>query len=75
MKQLLNNINKTDIRNIIAVMYNLLALVFIYVLACKAVPAENKDLINVLGGSVFGGLCMIISFYFGSSKNDTNNNA
>jgi uncharacterized BrkB/YihY/UPF0761 family membrane protein len=70
MRQLLENINKTDIRNIIAVLYTLLVLVFIYVLAFKAVPPENKDLVNVLGGGVFSGVGVILGFYFGSSKND-----
>ena len=68
MKKFFENINKTDIRNIIAVLYTVLVLVFIYVLAFKAVPAENKDLVNVLGGGVFSGIGVILGFYFGSSK-------
>lgn len=70
MKQLFSNINKTEIRNIIAILYVSLVLLFIYVLAFRAVPAENKDLINVLGGVVIGGIGTILSFFFGSSKNE-----
>lgn len=70
MKRFFENINKTDIRNIIAVLYTLLVLIFIYVLAFKAVPDQNKDLVNVLGGGVFSGVGVILGFYFGSSKSD-----
>lgn len=70
MKKFLENINRTDVRNIIAILYTLLVLVFIYVLAFKAVPDQNKDLVNVLGGGVFSGVGVILGFYFGSSKTD-----
>ncbi|MBN8834574.1 MAG: hypothetical protein ABS68_00230 [Niastella sp. SCN 39-18] len=70
MKKFLENINRTDVRNIIAILYTLLVLVFIYVLAFKAVPDQNKDLVNVLGGGVFSGVGVILGFYFGSSKAD-----
>lgn len=71
MKKLLFNFSKTEIRNIIAVIYVVLVLLFIYVLAFKPVPAQNKDLINVLGGVVIGGVGTILSFFFGSSKNES----
>jgi hypothetical protein len=70
MKQFLQNIQSTDIRNIIAVLYTLLVLAYIYVLALVPVPAQNKDLVNVLAGGVFGGLPIVLGYYFGSSKND-----
>ena len=68
MKKLLSDIGKTEIRNIIALLYVTLVLLFIYVLAFRGVPAENKDLINVLGGVVIGGIGTILSFFFGSTK-------
>lgn len=68
MKKIFSDINKTEIRNIIAVLYVTLVLLFIYVLAFRGVPPENKDLINVLGGVVIGGVGTILSFFFGSSK-------
>ncbi len=76
MRKILTDISKTEIRNIIAILYVVLVLLFIYVLAFRPVPSENKDLINVLGGVVIGGVGTILSFFFGSSKNeaDKNNN-
>lgn len=64
-------IGRTEIRNIIAVLYITLVLIFIYVLGFHAVPPGNKDLINVLGGVVIGGVGTILSYYFGSSKSQT----
>ena len=48
----------------------LMVLVYIYVLVFKAVPTENKDLINVIGGNVIGGLGIVLGYYFGASKKD-----
>lgn len=74
MKRFFDNLGKTEIRNIIAIVYVVLVLAFIYVLAFKPVPIENKDLINVLGGVVIGGVSIILSFFFGSSKNEADAN-
>lgn len=71
MKQLFQNIGKAEIRNIIAIVYVVMVLGFIYLLAMKPVPMENKDLVNVLGGVVIGGVGVILSFFFGSSKSET----
>lgn len=70
MTEFLRKLNKTDIRNIIAVLYVTLVLVYIYVLVFKPVPLENKDLVNVIGGNVIGGLGIVLGFYFGASKSD-----
>jgi len=73
MKQFFQNIGKAEIRNIIAIVYVVMVLGFIYLIAVKAVPVENKDLVNVLGGVVIGGVGVILSYFFGSSKNETDN--
>lgn len=70
MTAFFKKISTTDIRNIVAVLYVLMILVYIYVLVFKAVPSENKDLINVIGGNVIGGLGIILGYYFGASKKD-----
>lgn len=70
MKKWFENLGKTDIRNIISVLYVSLVLLYIYVLAFKAVPSENRDLVNVLGGVVIGGVTIILGYYFGSSKSN-----
>lgn len=68
MKKLWLNLSSTDIRNILAVMYVSMVLCYIYVLVFKPVPPENKDLVNVIGGNVIGGLGIVLGYYFGSSK-------
>ena len=70
MKQFFLKIGKAEIRSIIAITYVVLVLLFIFLLAIKPVPVENKDLINVLGGVVIGGVGIILSYFFGSSKNE-----
>lgn len=71
MKKFWADLSKTEIRNIIAVVYVIMVLAYVYVLAFKPVPPQNKDLVNVLGGVVIGGVTIILSFYFGSSKNES----
>jgi hypothetical protein len=71
MKRVIWKVGRAEIRNIIAVVYITLVLLFIYVLAFRPVPEQNKDLINVLGGVVIGGVGTILSYFFGSSKNET----
>ena len=39
-----------------------------------AVPEQNKDLINILGGNIIAGLGLILGYYYGSSKSDTDKN-
>lgn len=74
MKRFFNTFGQTEIRNIIAVLYVGMVLCFIFLLAMRAVPVENKDLINVLGGVVIGGVGVILSYFFGSSKSETDKN-
>jgi hypothetical protein len=71
MTQLFRKIGTTDIRNILAVLYVTMVLVYIYVLVFKPVPPENKDLVNIIGGNVIGGLGIVLGYYFGASKKDT----
>lgn len=71
MKRFWISLGKGEIRNIIAVLYVSLVLGFIYVLAFKAVPEGNRDLVNVLGGVVIGGVGIILSYLYGTSKDQT----
>jgi hypothetical protein len=71
MKKLFDGINKTDIRNILAIITTLGCFILLYLLQVKAVPIENKDVLNIAVGFVFGGaLSGVMGFYFGSSKSD-----
>lgn len=71
MKKFFDNISKTEIRHAIAVIYVVMVLGYLYVLAYHPVPGENKDLVNVLGGVIIGGVGIILNFFFGSSKSET----
>lgn len=39
----------------------------IYLLIKIAVPADNKDILNIVVGSLIGAFSMVVSYYFGSS--------
>jgi hypothetical protein len=72
MTEFLRKINKTDIRNIIAVIGVIGSFVLLYFMIIKPIPAENKDTLNLSIGFVFGGLISgIAGYYFGSSKGET----
>lgn len=74
MKKFFDNIDKTDIRNIIAVITVLGCFVLLYILQIKAIPVENKDVINIAIGFVFGGLLSAVGgYYFGGSKSEIDN--
>ena len=71
---LLDRIGKTEIRNIIAVMAVIGCFTLLYLMIIKPIPIENKDVLNVAVGFVFGGLLGGVSgFFFGNSKNDSKN--
>lgn len=71
MKHFFFKIGKSEIRNIIAVMYIAVALPFIYLLATHSVPKGNEALLNVMGGYILSGVGIILSYFFGSSKNES----
>lgn len=70
MPEWLKRLTKADIRNSLAILYVVAILGYIYVLVYHAVPAENKDLVNIIGGNVIAGLSLVLGYYFGSAKND-----
>jgi hypothetical protein len=72
MKKFIENIGKNDIRNVLAVIIVVGCLILLYLLQIKAIPVENKDVLNVALGFVFGGLLSNVGgYYFGSSKNES----
>lgn len=68
MTEFFKKITRSDMRNILAVMYVLLVLLYIYLLVFKPVPHQNKDLVNIIGGNVIAGLGVVLGYYFGASK-------
>ncbi len=71
MKQVFLKIGRTEIRNIIAIIYTLGVFGFLFVLAFHTVSEKNNNLLNVLGGVIIGGQATILGWFFGSSKNES----
>lgn len=57
---------KVNIKNTISFSVLAFALFLLVGLFFLDIPAENKDLVNILLGSVVGWVSSIVSFYFGS---------
>lgn len=57
---------KVNIKNTISFSVLAFALFLLVGLFFLDIPAENKDLVNILLGSVVGWTSSIVSFYFGS---------
>ena len=55
-------------RTIIAFSITLMSFGFLYFLLYKKIPAENKDVVQITAGIVLGVLATVVSYYFGSSK-------
>jgi hypothetical protein len=72
MTEFFKKITKSDIRNILAIITVIGCFVLLYLLQIKAVPADNKDVLNIAVGFVFGGLLSGVGgYYFGASKSDS----
>lgn len=71
MPEWLKRLTKTDIRNSLAIIIVLGCFALMYVMQVKPIPAENKDVVNIVCGFVFGGaLAGVVGFYFGATKGD-----
>jgi hypothetical protein len=69
MKNFFQNIGKTEIRNILAVVITVGCFILLYLLQIKPIPAENQHVLDIAIGFVFGGaLAGVVGFYFGASK-------
>lgn len=71
MIEFFRKITTADIRNVLAVLIVVLAMGFVFMLLFKVVPPENKDIVNILGGGLMGGLSAVIGYYFGASKKES----
>jgi hypothetical protein len=70
MTELMKKITKQDIRNTLAVVIVALTFIFLFKLLTKAIPAENQNSVNTLGGLVFGAFGLVVSYFFGQSKSE-----
>ncbi len=72
MKKLFDKIGKAEITNLLGIIIVLGCFVLLYLLIITPIPAENKDVLNIAIGFVFGGaLAGVVGFFFGASKTRT----
>lgn len=71
MGEFWKKISKSDIRNVLAVIATVGCFILMYLMQVKAIPVENKDVVNIAVGFLFGGaLSSVFGFYFGASKTE-----
>lgn len=69
MREFFSRIGNSEIRNVLAVTTAAGCFVLLYLMLIKEIPVNNKDVLNVAIGFVFGsGLTGVYGYYFGSSK-------
>lgn len=70
MKEFFGKITSKDIRNIIAVIFVIGCFIMVYLFLIRQMPLSNKDVLLMSSGYLFGALQLVLSYYFGSSKNE-----
>ena len=76
MKKLFDNIGKSEIQNILAVIIIIGVFGLLFVLLFKPIPKENHDLMYMALGAVFSlGFGVVVGFYYGSSKSSATKDA
>ncbi len=57
-------------RHVIALLVIIGGFGFLYLLALRAAPPENKDIIQVASGIVLAAIGGVVGYYFGASKTE-----
>lgn len=69
MKRFFDRMGKTDIANVLGVTIVVGCFILLYLLIIKPIPVDNKDILNIAIGFVFGGaLSGVVGYFFGASK-------
>jgi lipoprotein signal peptidase len=69
MKRFLETFSKTQFGNILALIIVLGCFVLLYTMMIKEIPPQNKDVVNIAVGFIFGGaLAGVIGYYYGGTK-------
>lgn len=73
MKEWWRNLNKTDVRNLLAMVTLLGVLLLLLVLIFYPIPQRNQELVYMAMGIFLGqGMGGVMGFYFGASKSKEN---
>lgn len=71
MKEFFTRLNKQQMRSSLAILNLIGVFALIGFLVIRGVPAANKDMVYMAVGLLLGSYTGIMSYYFGSSKNET----
>jgi hypothetical protein len=72
MKRFLDTFSKTNIAHIVAVIIVIGCFILMYLMTFKPIPTENKDVVNIAVGFIFGGaLAGVTGYLYGASKPTT----
>lgn len=71
MTPLLAHISKSDVRTVLAVLWSMLTGVHMFMVLTHRIPVENTRIADVVAGGMLTIEMQIISYYFGSSKNES----
>jgi hypothetical protein len=73
MKRILDTFSKTNIAHILGVIIVIGCFILMYLMTFKPIPTENKDVVNIAVGFIFGGaLAGVTGYFYGASKQPPN---
>lgn len=68
-------VSKSDVRTVLAFITLFGCLTLVGVMQVHPIPAQNKDMLNIALGFLFGScLSPVFQFFFGSSKKEADKN-
>lgn len=71
MNRLLEKLGKSEVRTVLALITLIGCLSLVGVMQLFPIPPENKDVLNIAMGFLFGScLAPVFQFFFGSSKTE-----
>lgn len=73
MTPLFDDITRKDQRIMLAGMLSILIIIVVILILTKSIPEGNRDVAYVVLGALLGNFTNVFSFYFGSSKSETDN--
>ena len=75
MAELIRKLSNADTRTILALITLIGCLILVGIMQFHPLPKDNKDMINISIGFLFGScLSPVFQFFFGSSKTESDKN-
>lgn len=71
MRKILDTFSKTAIGNILGVIIVIGCFAMLYIMMIKEIPSTNIGTINQAVGFTYGMLGMVVGYFFGASKKDS----